>query len=71
MQQIEPLTPQKVAELRRMTGQERLLLAEKMFWDARRARAQSIQREHQDWSEEQVEQELRKVMFAEAMSKRT
>lgn len=54
-----------------MTGQERLMLAEQMFWDARRARAEAIQREHQEWSEEQVEQELRKLMLVEAMRKGT
>lgn len=65
------LSPERIAELQRMSPQEKLQIANQMFWDARRARGESIQREHQDWSKEQVEKELRKVMFAEAMRKTT
>ena len=67
MQQLEPLTPERIAELRRMTPEERLKLAGKLFWDARRDKAVEIQQENPDWSAEQVELEVRRVFLAEAM----
>lgn len=71
MQQLEPFTPERIAELQRMTPEEKLKIAAQMFWDARRARADELQQKTPDWSAEQVEQELQRIMFAEAMRKET
>jgi hypothetical protein len=56
---------------RRMTPEQKLKAAARMFWDARRARAQAIQQEHMAWSKDEVELELRRLMLAEAFSKKS
>ena len=71
MQQLESLTPERIAELQRMTPEEKLKIAAQMFWDARRVRSDELQQKNPDWSAEQVEQELQRIMFAEAMRKET
>ncbi len=61
------MTPERVAELQRMTPQEKLQTAEKMYWDARRAKAVEVQSTHPDWSEQQVHAEVSRLFLIEAM----
>ena len=64
---LEPLTPDRIAELRRMTPQERLRMAGKTYWDTRRAKATELSAEHPNWSEDEVETEVKRLFLAEAM----
>ena len=58
---------EQIAILRRMTGQQRLKLAEEMFWAARRLISVGVRHQHPDWSEEAVEAEVQRHFLAEAM----
>ena len=63
----EPLTIERIEELRRMTPEQRLMLAEKMYWDARLAKAIEMRVLHPDWSEDEVQTEVKWLFLAEAM----
>jgi hypothetical protein len=61
------LTPERIVELRRMTPEQKLEIAQRMYWDARRAKAVELRVLHADWSAEEVQAEVRRVFLAEAM----
>jgi hypothetical protein len=61
------LTPERIAELRRVTPEQKWNAAEKMYWDARRAKAVELRVLHPDWSAEEVQAEVSRVFLAEAM----
>jgi hypothetical protein len=63
----QELTPERIAELQRMTPEQKWEIAEQMYWDARRAEAVKVQAMHPDWSEQEVESEVRRIFLAEAM----
>ncbi len=63
----EPLTPERIEELRRMTPQEKLKLAEKLYWDARRAKADELRPLHPDWSEDEIQNEVKRIFLAASM----
>jgi hypothetical protein len=52
----------KVIELRRkMTGQQKLATAGKMYFAARELKAAALRSFHPDWSEQQIWEEVRRV----------
>jgi hypothetical protein len=59
----EQATPEQIAALRAMTGEERLRVAEQMYWSARQLKAAALRSFHPDWSEEQVEREVRRIFL--------
>ena len=63
----DALTPERIAELRCMTPEQKWNIAEKFYWDARRAKAAELQTLHPAWSGEEVQTEVRRVFLAEAM----
>jgi hypothetical protein len=67
MPAYQELTPERIAELQRMTPEQKWKIAEQMYWDARRAQAGEVQTMHPDWSKEEVESEVRRIFLAEAM----
>lgn len=67
MQPYEPLTPERIVELRRMTPQEKFELMEKLYWDARRAKADELSILHPEWTEAEVQVEVKRIFLAEAM----
>lgn len=50
----EPLTPEYIETLRRMSGEQKLKTAFQLYWGARRLKAARLRQEHPDWSEEQA-----------------
>jgi hypothetical protein len=48
------LTPEYVAALRRMTGQEKLKAASALYWSARRLKTAALKERHPDLTEEQI-----------------
>ncbi len=62
-----PLTDERVAILRRMTPEQRLMEAERLYWEARRAEALQVQAEHAGWSEKEIQAEVSRRFLAEAM----
>jgi hypothetical protein len=61
------LTPERIDELRRMTLQQRLLMAEQMYWDARRAKEFEVKQVHPEWSDQAVHAEVSRLFLIEAM----
>jgi Rv0078B-related antitoxin len=57
------LTPEYVATLQRMTGQQKLRTAFLLYWGARKLKAAALRQEHPDWSEEQVQQKVKEIFL--------
>lgn len=48
---------------RKMSAEEKLRVAEKLYWDARKLRAAWLTGQHPDWSEEQVLEAVKKAFL--------
>lgn len=57
------LTPEYVATLRRLSGQEKLESAIAFTWAARELQAVSVRQAHPDWAEERVQREVREIFL--------
>ena len=66
---IHPMLPDEqpgsdqIAALRAMSGQERLKVAERLYWSARKMKAAGVRAQHPDWPEAQVETEVRRIFI--------
>jgi hypothetical protein len=66
-QAIEPdYTPEYVAGLRRLTGVQKLAAAGAQFRMARKIKAAALRRRHPDWNEQQVQQEVSRLLLHSA-----
>ncbi len=54
----EQPSPEQVEAYRRMTPEQRLALAEQLYWSAREWKAAWLRARHPDWSEAQVALEV-------------
>lgn len=54
----EPEDPQ-VAIFRRMTPEQKLRAAERLYWSARELKAASFRHQHPEWTEDQVKKAVR------------
>ena len=54
-------SPEQVAAWRAMTGVQRLQLAEQLYWLARKIKAAGLRSQHPDWTEEQLNENVRLV----------
>jgi len=57
----ERISPEQVAAFRVMSGSRRLRLAEKLYWSARKMKTAGVRSQHPDWSQERVQEEVRRV----------
>jgi hypothetical protein len=57
----EQPTSEQLDVLRAMSGQERLRVAEGLYWSARKMKAAGVQGQHPDWPEARVEVEVRRI----------
>jgi hypothetical protein len=57
----EQPSPEQLAIFRRMTPEQRLSLAEQLYWSARELKAAWLRSQHTDWSEEQIAREVRRL----------
>jgi len=63
-QTIEPdFTPEYVAGLRRMTGQEKLTLASSLYRTALSVKTAGLRRRHPDWDETQLRREAARILM--------
>ena len=46
---------------RKMTGEQKLKLSMRLYWSARRLKAGWLQKQHPEWTEEQVQKEVTEV----------
>jgi len=57
----EQLGAEQIAALRSMTGAQRLRMAERLYWSARKLKLAGLRFEHPNWSEERLNEELIQV----------
>jgi hypothetical protein len=59
----EQLTPEQIEIFRAMPGEQKLKLAEQLYWTARKLKAAGVRAQHPDWTEEQVTEEVRQIFL--------
>ncbi len=59
----QPISPY-IAGLRKLTPGERLQAATTLYWSARQLKAAGLSAQHPCWSEERIEEEVRKAFMA-------
>jgi hypothetical protein len=57
------LTPEYVATLQRLSGEQKLRTATAMYWSARKLKAARVRELHPDWTEEQVQEEVKRIFM--------
>jgi len=53
--------PEQIAALRALSGEERLRLAQQLYWSARKMKTAGVRAQHPDWTEEQVQAEVLRI----------
>lgn len=56
-------TPEYVATLRRLSGEQKWRTAFRLYWSARRLKAAAIREQHPDWTEEQVRGRVKEIFL--------
>jgi hypothetical protein len=59
----EQPSPEQIAALRAMSGEQRLRVAESLFQSARKIKIAGVRFQHPDWSDEQVHAEVRRIFI--------
>lgn len=59
----EQPSPEQITALRAMSGEKRLLLAEQLYWSARRMKAAWLRSRHPDWQEDRIRAEVTKIFL--------
>jgi len=57
----EQTSPEQLAVLRAMPGARRLRLAEQLYWSARKMKTAGLRRQHPDWPEPRLQDEVRRI----------
>ena len=59
----EQISPEQIAAFQAMSGERRLKLAEQLYWSARKLKAAGLRSQHPDWSQEQIDAEVRRIFL--------
>jgi len=59
----EQPSPEQVEILRAIPGEQRLRLAERLYWSARKMKTAGVRAQHPDWPEERVGAEVRRYFL--------
>jgi hypothetical protein len=59
----EQASPEQIAALRAIPGEKRLRLAEQLYWAARKTKAAGLRDQHPDWTEEQINEQVREIFL--------
>jgi hypothetical protein len=59
----EQTSPEQIESFRRMPAEQRLALAEQLYWSARELKAAWLRAQHPDWSEAQVSREVTRIFL--------
>lgn len=60
---VSDFTPEYVAALRRLSGEQKWRTAFNLYWSARALKAAALREQHPDWSEEQVQKRVREIFL--------
>ena len=55
--------PEQIAAFKAMTGEQRLRVAQSLFWSMRRLKAAGVRDQHPDWPEERVQEEVSRIIL--------
>jgi hypothetical protein len=55
--------PEQIAALKAMAGEQRLRIAESLYWTARKLKAAGVRAQHPEWPEERVQEEVRRIFL--------
>jgi hypothetical protein len=56
-------SPMQMTLLRAMSGQQRLKLAEALYWEARKLKRAGVRHQHPGWPEERVTAEVNRIFL--------
>lgn len=59
----EQPSPEHLAIMRAMTGEQRLEVAEQLYWNARELKIAGVRFHHPDWPEEKVIAEVNRIFL--------
>jgi hypothetical protein len=59
----EQASPEQIAALRAISGEKKLQLAEQLYWTARKMKAAGLGAQHPEWTEEQVNEQVRQIFL--------
>jgi Rv0078B-related antitoxin len=59
----EQSSPEQIEIYRRMSGEERLRVAERLYWSAWKMKIAGLRAQHPDWSEEELKRETRRIFL--------
>jgi hypothetical protein len=59
----EQPSPQQIEIFRAMSGEQRLRLAERLYWSARNIKLAGLRAQHPDWPEERLKAELARLFL--------
>jgi hypothetical protein len=54
-------SPEQIRILRSIPGEERLRLAERLYWSARKIKTAGVRPQYPDWPEDQVKAEVTRI----------
>ena len=57
----EQTSPEQFAAFRAMTGAQRLRLAERLYWSARKMKEAGLRSQHPNWPEQRLKDEVRRI----------
>ena len=59
----EQPSEKQIEIFRQMRSERRLALAEQLYWSARKFKAAGLRHQHPDWTENEVEAEVRRIFL--------
>ena len=59
----EQASPEQIEILRAIPGEERLRLAERLYWTARKLKSAGLRAQHPDWPNERLDDEVRRIFL--------
>ncbi len=59
----EQPSPEQVGIMRAIPGEQRLRLAEQLYWSARKLKVAGLRAQHPDWPEQRILAEVRRIFL--------
>lgn len=59
----EQPSAEQIKAFRAMSGAQRMKVAERLYWSARKIKAAGLRSQHPDWPETRVQEEVRRIFL--------
>ena len=60
---MDEVSPEYLETLRSMSGEDKLRTAMSLYWGARKVKAARLRELHPDWSEDEVQDEVKRIFL--------